>query len=157
MFNRLLAVFGDHRRIQPDPAGAQAVRRSAAALLVLAAGLDGQFDQRERQTIRDVLSRRFDLPPDLAERLVADAVDTAAASTDLFALTREINAGVAFEDRGGIIELLWEVACADGVLHDYEANLVRRVAGLLHVSDHDSGLVRRRVLERLHSADANTQ
>ncbi len=157
MFNRLLAVFGDHRRTQADGAGAQAVRRSAAALMVLAAELDGQFDQHERQTVLDVLGRRFELPPALAERLVADAVETVAASTDLFALTREINAEVAFEDRAGIVELLWDVAYADGTLHDYEANLVRRVAGLLHVSDQDSGLARRRVLERLNSAAANTR
>ena len=34
--------------------------------------------------------------------------------------------------------------------HDYEANLVRRVAGLLYVQDRESGRARKRVLERLN-------
>ena len=38
---------------------------------------------------------------------------------------------------------------ADGVVHDFEANLVRRATGLLHVSDYESGEARKRVLERL--------
>ena len=45
--------------------------------------------------------------------------------------------------------MLWEVAYADGALHDYESNLMRRLAGLLHVSDRDSGEARKRAIERL--------
>jgi uncharacterized tellurite resistance protein B-like protein len=41
--------------------------------------------------------------------------------------------------------MLWEVAYADGNVDDYEANLVRRVAGLLYVPDRDSGAARKRV------------
>ena len=40
--------------------------------------------------------------------------------------------------------MLWTVALADGVIHDYEANLVRRVCGLLYVSDRESGEARKR-------------
>ena len=53
------------------------------------------------------------------------------------------------EERVGILELLWEVVYADGTLHDYEASLLRRVAGLLYVSDRESGEARLRVMERL--------
>ena len=45
--------------------------------------------------------------------------------------------------------MMWEVAYADGVLHDFESNLIRRATGLLHVSDQESGDARKRVLERL--------
>ena len=48
-----------------------------------------------------------------------------------------------------LVEMLWDVVYADGVLHDYEANLMRRVAGLLHVSDQESGAARKRVLGRM--------
>ena len=37
---------------------------------------------------------------------------------------------------------------ADGKVHDYEASLIRRVAGLLQVEDRDAGEARRRVSER---------
>ena len=116
--------------------------------MVLAAELDGQFGHQERETVLRILSSNYGLPSADGERLVAEAGEMVAASTDLFSLTRDISAEVAFENRGEIVEVLWEVAYADGTLHDYEANLVRRVAGLLHVSDHESGAARRRVLER---------
>ena len=53
------------------------------------------------------------------------------------------------EERIGVIEMLWEVAYADGELHDYEASLLRRVAGLLYVSDRANGEARLRVMAKL--------
>jgi uncharacterized tellurite resistance protein B-like protein len=43
----------------------------------------------------------------------------------------------------------WKVACADGELHPPEANLLRRIGGLLYVSDVDRGEARRRALRRI--------
>ena len=54
-----------------------------------------------------------------------------------------------------MIEMLWEVALADGDIHHYESNLVRRVAGLLYVPDPESGAARKRVLQRLKSSAKN--
>ena len=51
-----------------------------------------------------------------------------------------------------LIEKMWEIVYADGVLDDYEANLLRRVAGLIYVPDRESGAARQRVLARLGSA-----
>jgi uncharacterized tellurite resistance protein B-like protein len=70
--------------------------------------------------------------------------------------TRTIKDGYSPEDRVEIIEMLWEVAYADGVLHDYEANLLRRVGGLIYVSDQDRGDARKRVLTRMGLADKVT-
>jgi len=52
-----------------------------------------------------------------------------------------------------MMEMLWEVAYADGRLHEYEASLARQVAGLIHVSDRDNGAARKRVLARLGLPD----
>ena len=68
---------------------------------------------------------------------------------DLFSFTRILRDEYDQEERFKIIEMMWEVAYADGVLHDFESNLIRRATGLLHVSDQESGDARKRVLERL--------
>ena len=47
------------------------------------------------------------------------------------------------------MEMLWEVAYADGTLHDYEANLLRRLTALIHVTDRESGQARKRALAKL--------
>jgi uncharacterized tellurite resistance protein B-like protein len=44
--------------------------------------------------------------------------------------------------------MLWEVVYADDVLHDHEASLLRRIGGLIYVSDRDRGAAKRRVLDR---------
>jgi uncharacterized tellurite resistance protein B-like protein len=46
------------------------------------------------------------------------------------------------------MEMLWDVAYADDHLHHLESSLMRRLAGLLHVDDRDSGEARKRVLAR---------
>ena len=47
-----------------------------------------------------------------------------------------------------MIETLWEIVLSDGQIHDFESNLIRRLAGLLYVSDIDSGNARKRALNK---------
>jgi uncharacterized tellurite resistance protein B-like protein len=122
---------------------------AAAALLVEAAVLDGHFDDTERATVTDLLKTRFELSESEVVELIVDAEATVANANELFSLTRTVKNEFDPDERVGMIEMLWEVAYADGELHDYESNLVRRLTGLLHVSDRESGEARKRVLTKL--------
>jgi uncharacterized tellurite resistance protein B-like protein len=149
---RFLAIlFGDDSAIADDPAPSRFrdEQAAAAALMVEAARLDGAFTNRERQKIGTLLTQRFALPPHLAEQLLDRAERTATESVAWQGFTRAIKDALEPEQRIGIIEMLWEVAYADGELHDYEASLLRRVAGLLYVDDKTSGEARLRVMARL--------
>ena len=55
-----------------------------------------------------------------------------------------------FDDKKKIllIEALWEIVLSDGEIHDFEANLIRRLAGLLYISDVNSGNARKRALDK---------
>lgn len=121
---------------------------AAAALMVEAARLDGRFGSEERRLIGRLLEQRFALPHDIAAELVADAEEASRESADWHGFTREIKDALDHAGRLAVIEMLWEVVYADGELHDYEASLLRRVVGLLHVSDRESGEARLRVLAR---------
>lgn len=122
---------------------------AAAALLVEAAVLDGEFDDAERATIERLLKERFGLDDGQVAALLREAEETIEDASELYTLARTIKDGLELDERTAIIEMLWEVAYADGELHDYESNLVRRLAGLLYVSDRDSGEARKRVLAKL--------
>ena len=89
--------------------------------------------------------------------MVEEGCRAAGSSTQLYGFTRMINDSLEPEERATILEMLWEVAYADGEVHPYESNLVRRVAGLLHVTDRDSGAARKRVVERLQTGGAPTR
>ena len=117
--------------------------------MVEAARLDGSFSERERAHIQRLLVDRFRLTPWLAGELLARAERSATESVAWQGFTRTIKDALPAEERIGVIEMLWEVAYADGELHDYEASLLRRVAGLLYVGDRESGDARLRVLARL--------
>lgn len=122
---------------------------AAAALMVEAAVLDGEFDDAERATIERLLKAHFGLDDAETAELIRDAEATVNDANELYTLTRTVKDEMAIEDRTKIIEMLWEVAYADGELHDYEANLVRRLAGLLYVSDRESGEAHKRVVAKL--------
>jgi uncharacterized tellurite resistance protein B-like protein len=128
---------------------------AVAALLVEAAVLDGIFTTEERARILDLLRRRFTITAADAARAVDEAERAVAESSDMHRFTKSARDGLDEAGRIGLIEMLWEVVYADGTLHDYEAQLMRRLAGLLHVDDRDSGLARKRVLDRLAAAPAS--
>ncbi len=48
-----------------------------------------------------------------------------------------------------IIEILWKIVYSDGSSDVYESNLIRRVCGLLYVSDKDSGEIKQKVKNSL--------
>jgi uncharacterized tellurite resistance protein B-like protein len=146
MFARLLSLFEYSGAKHPEGTDVSSLQRAAAVLLVIAARLDGQIAPDERDSIVRLLRTR--LAVDDALTLVDEADKEANASTDFYQVTRVIKNRLEPDERASIIEMLWEVAYADGEVHDYEANLIRRVAGLLHVEDRDAGEARRRVLER---------
>ena len=121
----------------------------AALLLEAAVVVDGHFDPEERQVVRRVLARAFSLTPAAAQDLVAAAERRVEASAQLFGFTSTVNERVNRERKIEIIEMLWEVAYADRVLDPLEDTLLRRIAGLIDVTDHERGEAKRRVLQRL--------
>ncbi len=151
MLDRLMKMLAERAgsAARPGPYGFEERQLAAAALLVEAARMDSDFDARERAKIGQLLERRFWLGAEEAAALLAEAERTAAASVEWQGFTQAIKEGFEPAERIAVIEMLWEVAYADGQLHDYEASLIRRITGLLYVSDRESGEARKRVLARL--------
>jgi uncharacterized tellurite resistance protein B-like protein len=135
--------------VRPPTRDREDMRLAAAALLVEAAVMDGHFDAAERATVRGLLAARFGLDAGETDELIASAESAVAASHGIFRFTNAIKSHFSDAERIELIEMLWEVAYADGVLDDYEDNLLRRIAGLIYVTDRERGLARKRVLARL--------
>lgn len=122
---------------------------AAAVLMVDAASVDGEFGEHERGIVAGILKRHFGLSDDALATLVSLAVGRRDTASDLNRFTLTIKYEFSEEQRVELVELLWEVVYADGQLHAYEAILLRRIAGLLYVSDRERGDARKRVLSRL--------
>ena len=147
MFDAILGLLTG-RESSAARGGEDDLRACVAALMVEAARMDDRFDAAERAVIERLLADRFSLSAPETRALVAAAERAVAQSTQIFRFTDSVVQHVDVADRVRIIEMLWEVAYADGVLDPHEDQLVRRIAGLIHVSDRDRGLARQRVLQR---------
>ena len=133
----------------PGSEADERVAAATAALLIETAVMDGDFDGDERATIGKLLIEHFSMSENEVDALMLETKQAVDDAVELFSFTRVLKGNYDHGDRVKIIEMMWEVAYADGVLHDYEANLIRRATGLLHVSDRESGEARKRILERL--------
>ncbi|MEX0840026.1 MAG: TerB family tellurite resistance protein [Parvibaculum sp.] len=122
---------------------------AVVALLVRAATTDADFRDDERLAIRRMTADAFGLSPSDVDTLVAAAEGEEARMIDLHKWAQAIKRGYDEAERIRLIEKMWEIVYSDGVLDDYEANLLRRVAGLIYVPDRESGEARQRVLARL--------
>jgi len=129
--------------------GASDLQVAVAALLIEAARMDDNFSLEERRTIERVLTERFSLGPDKLRDLFVAAERAVRGSTQFFPFTQQIVKNISHEDRGQILEMMWQVVYADGVLDPHEDMLLRRIAGLIHVDDRERGLARQRALAKM--------
>jgi len=53
------------------------------------------------------------------------------------------------ESRLKIIEVIWKIVYSDSINDDFESNLIRRICGLLYVSDKDNGIIKTKVKNSL--------
>jgi uncharacterized tellurite resistance protein B-like protein len=129
-------------------------RLAAAALLVHVATTDNNFDDAERAKLAEVLSQRFDLGAEDVDELIESAVRADLEAVDLYQFTSRLNASFDEEGRKKIVEMMFQVAYADGSLSEFEDNIVWRAADLMHVPSRERVTIRRRVRDE-SAADEN--
>lgn len=126
-------------------------RLAAAALLVHVATTDNNFDADERAKLRSVLSERFEMDADAADGLIESAIAADREAVDLYQFTSTLNRSCDEEGRRRIVEMMFEVAYADGQLSEFEDNIVWRAADLLHVPSRERVTIRRQVRDETAS------
>ncbi|MCC6949413.1 MAG: TerB family tellurite resistance protein [Bradyrhizobiaceae bacterium] len=120
-------------------------RLAAAALLVHVATSDNDFDEHERAKLRDVLAHRFELGMEDVDRLIDAAVAADREAVDLYQFTTVLNRAFDDEGRRRVVEMMFEIAYADGELSEFEDNLVWRAADLMHVPSRDRVTIRKQI------------
>ncbi|HKX64722.1 MAG TPA: TerB family tellurite resistance protein [Rhizomicrobium sp.] len=144
MFASLLRLLESPTPLRPPNA-----KLSVAVLLLEAARQDDRFDSRERAAIEKILSGRFHLSGQECADLIEAAEKHAHNMVQLHGHTDGIAQEMTPRERVDLIEMLWEVAYADGVLDPEEDHLIRRIGKLIHVEDRERVHARQRVLARM--------
>jgi uncharacterized tellurite resistance protein B-like protein len=137
VLEQLKKIFGG----EPPAAGLLNVREpldvAIAALLVELSRADFSESATETDAIRQLLARRFGLTEQTAEELISRAIQRADRAVSLHEFTHRLNTELPEADKLAIVEMLWQVSHADGHIDAHEEHLIRRIAGLLHISDRD--------------------
>ncbi len=118
-------------------------------LMIEAAFTDGQIDDTELNKIKSSLINVFEEDPDNVNNVLKKALKNKDNSKSLHHYTSIINKNFTEDKKLLLIEALWEITLSDGQLHDYESNLLRRLSGLLYISDVNSGNARKRALNKI--------
>ena len=110
-----------------------------SGLMIEAANTDGEVTQEELNKISNSLTDIFKEDPNAVEASLTKAFENKDNSKSLFFYTSKLNKSFSNEKKITLIEVLWEIILADNEIHDFETNLIRRLAGLLYISDVECG------------------
>ena len=119
-----------------------------ASLLVHAAKIDDNYTEIEKEIIKKALINLLSIGPSETEELLKNAEEKEQESNQIIEFTREIKKNPT-EFRLKIIEILWKIVYSDSTNDNYESNLIRRVCGLLYISDRESGMIKLKVRDSL--------
>ena len=146
-FRKFLSEVSDGGK-QPHHFEHNDYRLAAAALLVHAAGIDGDVSEVERTKLHATIRRGFDLDDATTDELVTEATEAEHEAVDLYHFTSLINRSFDEDGRRRIVEMMWEIAYADGQVSEFESNLIWRAADLLGISSRDRIELRHQVASR---------
>ena len=126
---------------------------SAAALMVHVIMADGKITEEEEKRRNDVLGEHYAVGEGEARVLAEAARDAQSEAVDLYGFTSILKAQMSEEERLALVEDLWEMVYADGKVHEFEDNVVWRVAELIGIQARERMVLKQRVKARTGSND----
>jgi uncharacterized tellurite resistance protein B-like protein len=120
-----------------------------SGLMIEAANTDGEITQEELNKISHSLINIFKEDPKAVEVSLTKAFENKDNTKSLHYYTSKLNKSFSNENKIKLIEVLWGIILADNEIHDFETNLIRRLAGLLYISDVECGNAKIRAGEKV--------
>ena len=145
MINILKKFFDDNNQLKKNDINDLEI---LCGIMIEAANSDGKIDDIEIKKINNSLINIFKEDEKQVQSVLEIAINNKNNSKSLFFYTSKINKNYSYEKKLLLIEILWEIVLSDGKIHDYETSIIRRLSGLLYISDVDSGNARKRALNK---------
>ncbi len=110
------------------------IRVATCVILLEMAQVDDEFSAVERDHIVSTLQQRFSLSAAEAEELIAASIAARDDSFDLWHFTHELNNSMRRAEKERVMEEVWGVVYADGILDAHEDYLAHKLAKLLNLN-----------------------
>ena len=124
-------------------------------IMIEAAAIDGKVDNNEIFKIKTSLVTIFHENSEEVEDIVSLCLKKLDESNSLHFFTSKLNKLFDNNKKIILLEVLWEIILVDGEIHDFESNLIRRIAGLLYISDIECGNAKRKVAKKISLENNN--
>jgi len=118
-----------------------------ASLLIHAAKIDEVYTEKEKEIIKKTLIE-LGAESSNIDQLILDATIIEENSNQILDFTREIKNAPDY-DKIKIIEALWKIIYSNNNSDMYEANLMRRLGGLLYIDDKTLGDLKMKIKKEL--------
>jgi uncharacterized tellurite resistance protein B-like protein len=125
--------------------GEEDYRLAVVALLIHVANVDGETDLAERRRLKTIIAERFGLDANAASELIKIGEQSDREAVDFYHFTSVLKRALDDDGCRKIVEMLWDIAFADGPVDEFEENTIWRIAELLGVSTRDRVMLRQRV------------
>ena len=122
------------------------VIEAVAVMLLRAANIDGHKDEKEILLIKKLLNEQFNINPSDVELLISSSSEKEEESADLYKWSKIINDNYSKEKKNIVFGLMCEIVNADDVIDPFESNFIRRLSGLLYISDKEAGMIKKKIL-----------
>jgi len=146
MFDKLKSIFD--KKIEEENEQFDTVQIAISTLMIQTAVYDGVFDEQEKSKILELIKKYFNFNEDQKLSLFKIAMKVNDDSNDMQQFTRVLNDNLSEEEKLNIIEMLWKIIISDGHIDDYENALIRKISGLLYISDRDVGQIKKKLIEQ---------
>lgn len=154
MLDQIRAFLGSLRDGNQRKADASNPDVAAVALFFHVIGADGVVDEVESEKLRELIVQEYDLSGGEMRELIEAGQQADREAVDLYQFTSILNRSLEPDAKVHFIELLWNLAYADGHRHELEDHVVWRIADLMGVSSRDRVLARQRALAAAGLGDA---
>ena len=122
--------------------------QAVIVLLLEACQIDGETDNVEIEYVTNLLINKFNFTQSEAEENINKTLKNNAERIEIFSQIKIILNEMDHNERIEVIEMMWGVILSDGVVDDFEANLMRRMNGLLYVSGIESAEAKERATNK---------
>ena len=129
-----------------DEPNSSVIEEAVVVLLLRAANIDGKKDEQEIEAIKRLIIKQFNYDEEKADILITSASEKEESSADLFEWSKIINDHYDLDSKKIVFSMMCEIICADGLIDPFESNLIRRLSGLLYISDKDAGAIKKKVM-----------
>ncbi len=116
------------------------------ALFIHAAKMDENYSDKEKLIILKALTEISNKKENELKIILEKAEEKENQSNQILEFTKEIK-NYKKNFRLKIVEILWKIIYSDGISDMYESSLMRKLSGLLYVSDKESGNIKQLIIK----------